>query len=332
MKKDSRSKHNKVMSLQEAIKKYVNNGLDISIGGFTLNRNPMAAVYEIIRQQIKDLHIYAHSNGQGVDELIGAGCVRSIEIAYSGTGRFAPTCINFSKAAESAQLIIEDYSNFQMTSRFIAGAMGVPFFPILSSLGTDIIEKWGISPDIRKNNPKLANKKLVVIDNPFLDKTKHNQDSKVVLVPAINPSVTIIHVQRADMRGTSQIDGLSFSDIEQAKASEHLIVTCEELVSEDMLRQDPSKNCIPFFYVDAVVHQPFGAYPTACYQYYDYDPEYLRNYKKIAKDGSINDHFENYVFSFKDFNQMLDMIGAEHLQKIRAISPYGYAKNLDRSN
>jgi len=85
----------KVMGLTHAIRRYVTDGCHISIGGFTVNRNPMAAVYEIIRQRKKGLHLYAHSNGQGVDELIGAGCVAKLEIAYAGNGRFAPTCVRF---------------------------------------------------------------------------------------------------------------------------------------------------------------------------------------------------------------------------------------------
>ena len=96
----------KIMDLSTAVGCYVRDGSHISIGGFTLNRNPMAAVYEIIRQDIKDLHLYAHSNGQGVDELIGAGCVTKLEIAYAGSGRFAPTCIRFRKAVEIGTLTL----------------------------------------------------------------------------------------------------------------------------------------------------------------------------------------------------------------------------------
>ena len=136
----------KTISLSEAVTKFVFSGCHLSIGGFTASRNPMAAVYEIIRQKISNIHLYAHSNGQGVDELIGAGCVSRLEIAYAGTGRFAPTCVRFKKAAQSGAIAIEDYSNYQMTLRFMAGAMGVPFLPTRSSLGTDIIEKWGAFP------------------------------------------------------------------------------------------------------------------------------------------------------------------------------------------
>ena len=140
----------KVMSLSEAVERFVFPGAHISIGGFTLNRNPMAAVYEIIRQEITGLHVYAHSNGQGVDELVGAGCVSKIEIAYAGTGRFAPTCICFRKAAEAGRIAVEDYSNYQMTLRFMAGAMGVPYLPTRSGLGSEILEKWGFPAEERQ--------------------------------------------------------------------------------------------------------------------------------------------------------------------------------------
>ncbi|MRR11705.1 CoA transferase subunit A, partial [bacterium] len=105
----------KVMGLAEAVERFVPDGAHLSIGGFTCNRNPMAAVYEVIRRRRRGLHLYAHSNGQGVDELVGAGCVARIEIAYAGTGRFAPTCIRFRKAVEKGLILFEDYSTYQMT-------------------------------------------------------------------------------------------------------------------------------------------------------------------------------------------------------------------------
>ena len=132
-------RHSKVKNLKTAIEEAFYDGIHLSIGGFTINRNPMAAVYEIIRCGIKDIHLYAHSNGQGVDELIGAGCVSRLEIAYGGAGRFAPTCIRFRKAVEMGILEVEDYSNYQMTLRFLAGAMGLPFMPTRSALESDIV-------------------------------------------------------------------------------------------------------------------------------------------------------------------------------------------------
>ena len=124
-----KSQADKVMGLKEAVALLVTDGCHLSIGGFTINRNPMAAIYEIIRQGKKDLHLYAHSNGQGVDELIGAGCVKRLEIAYAGSGRFAPTCIRFRRAVENGELSVEDYSNYHMTLRFLAGGHGFAFSP-----------------------------------------------------------------------------------------------------------------------------------------------------------------------------------------------------------
>ena len=143
----------KVMSLKMAVSRFVKDGAHISIGGFTVNRNPMAAVYEIIRQKKRGLHLYVHSNGQGVDELIGGGCVSRLEIAYGGTGRFAPTCVRFRKAVENGSLEVEDYSNYHMTLRFAAGAMGVPFLPVRSGMGTDIVAQWRFDAATRQADP-----------------------------------------------------------------------------------------------------------------------------------------------------------------------------------
>ncbi len=318
----------KVMDLESAIRTYVTDGCHLSIGGFTLNRNPMAAVYEIIRQGLRKLHVYAHSNGQGIDELIGAGCVEKIEIAYGGTGRFASTCIRFRKAVEKKRLIVEDYSNYQMTLRFLAGAMGVPFLPTQSSLGSDILRKWGFTPEIRAENPRIPNKKMVVIENPF---DSWGDTEKVVLLPSIVPDVTIIHAQKADRQGTVRMRGLPFADVEQAKAAKHLIVTCEEIAEPGELRQDPDFNQIPFFLTDAVVPVPMGAYPTACFGYYDYDPIYLKEYSRVAKDDALyGDYIEKSIKGLKDHAALIDSVGKERMEMIKADPERGYARNLDR--
>jgi glutaconate CoA-transferase subunit A len=319
---------NKVVDLAEAIDAYVPTGAHISIGGFTINRNPMAAVYEIIRQKKTGLHLYVHSNGQGADELIGAGCVDRLEIAYGGSGRFAPTCIRFKKAVEAGRIQVEDYSNYHMTLRFTAGAMGVPFLPTRSGLGTDIVNKWGFSKEMRRNDPGLPDQKLLVTDNPF---SGWADTEKVVLVPAINPDVTIIHVQKADRQGTVRIDGLPFADVEQAKAAQHLVVTCEELAPAGSLREDADRNRIPFFCVDAVVHVPFGAYPTACYGVYDYDPVFLNNYRQWARqESSYRIYLEKMVHGTGNHSEFMQQIGEDRIQAIAADPGAGYAVGLDR--
>lgn len=318
----------KLMDLAEAIERFVKPGSHLSIGGFTINRNPMAAVYEIIRQKIIGLHLYAHSNGQGVDELVGAGCVDKLEIAYAGSGRFAPTCIRFRKAVENGDIVVEDYSNYQMTLRFLAGAMGVPFLPTRSGLGTSIIDNWGFPSELRQTDPKIPNKKLVVQDNPFL---AWGEATRLVLVPAINPDVTILHVQKADRQGTVRIEGLTFADVEQAKAAQHLIITCEELVGSDHLRSAPDQNQIPFFCVDAVVTVSYGAYPTACYRHYDYDPIYLNQYREAAKDDArYQNYLDTFVYGVVNHTMLMERIGRGRCDKIAADPRTGYAVDLDR--
>jgi glutaconate CoA-transferase subunit A len=319
----------KVMNLSEAIHRFVHDGDHISIGGFTITRNPMALAYEVIRQGKKHLHVYVHSHGQAFDLLIGAGCVDAIEVSYGGTARFSPGGgIQFKKAIEGGKIRFEDYTNFQMTLRFLAGAMGLPFMPIRSLLGTDVINKWGFDEEFRTHNPRIPKKKMAVVENPF---TRNGKDERVVLVPAINPDVTLIHVQQADRQGTVRIKGLTYTDVEQAKAAKYLIVSCEELVETEVIRENPDQNQIPFFIVDAIVIVPYGAHPTACYGYYDYDPLHFNLYREMASDdGTFRQYLNEYVFGVKSHGNYLDKIGKDRLSEIKADPKLGYRSGLDR--
>ena len=156
----------KLMTVGQAVERFVHDGDQICVGGFTITRNPMASTYEIARRRIKDLHLVAHSNGQALDVLVGAGCVRRLDIAYGGNGRFAPTCIRFRKAVERGELQVEDYTNNMMSLRFLAGALSVPFIPSKSGLGTDVVEKSGFPPELRGEDG-VPCEKVIVIDDPF---------------------------------------------------------------------------------------------------------------------------------------------------------------------
>ncbi|HOL06637.1 MAG TPA: CoA-transferase, partial [Syntrophorhabdaceae bacterium] len=204
----------KLMGIDTAVKRFIKDGSQIALGGFTVVRNPMAVAYEIIRQRIKDLHVVCHSHGQALDVLIGAGCVKRLEIAYGGNGRYAPTCIRFKKAIQQGDIEFEDYSNYQMSLRFLAGALNIPFIPTKSGLGSDLLTHEGFSEDIRKQK-KVARKKLSVMQNPFSE-----EEDNVVLLPALNPDIALIHVQYVGEDGTVRIKGLTFADIEQAKSAD----------------------------------------------------------------------------------------------------------------
>ncbi|MCU0595458.1 MAG: CoA transferase subunit A [Desulfobacterota bacterium] len=315
----------KLMSLEESVSRFVTDGCQLSIGGFTVTRNPMAAVYEIVRQRIRNIHLVAHSNGQGLDVLIGAGCVKRVEIAYGGNGRYAPTCFRFRRAVEQGWIEFEDYSNYQMSLRFLAGALSIPFIATKSGLGSDLLRQQGFSEEIRKQD-KVARKKFEVIQNPFAE-----EEDRVVLLPALTPDVTILHAQYVGEDGTVRIKGLTFADVEQAKSAHVVIVTCEEIVPRAFIRLDPDQNTMPGFFVDAIVKVPYGAHPTACLGFYDYDPKHLNHYKKVAKDdGSFKKYLEEWVYSVPTHEAYLDRVGAQALLSIKANPVVGYAQGLDR--
>jgi len=315
----------KLMTLEDAVRCFIKNGSQIAIGGFTVTRNPMALAYEIVRQGIKDIHLVCHSHGQALDVLIGAGSVKRLEIAYGGNGRYAPTCIRFKKAIQGGEIQFEDYSNYQMSLRFLAGALGIPFIPTKSGLGSDLINLEGFPPEIR-NEKKVASKKYVVTQNPF-----NGEDDKVVLLPALNPDVAIMHAQYVGEDGTVRIKGLTFADIEQAKSADTVIVTCEEIVPRSFIRLDPDQNSLPPFFVDAIVKIPYGAHPTAVYTCYDYDPKHLNLYKKVADDDrTFKEYLDEWVYGIKSHEEYLEKIGSTTLLQIKANPVLGYAVGLDR--
>jgi len=315
----------KLMSAEEAVKKFISDGFQIALGGFTVSRNNMAIAREIIRQGKKDLYLVCHSHGQALDILIGAGCVARLEIAYGGMGRFAPTCVRFRKAVCSGAIEVEDYSNYQMSLRFLAGSMGLPFMATKSGLETDIVHREGFSPETRGAN-RVPSKKLFVMGNPF-----NGPGDEVVLLPALTPDVALIHAQYVGEDGTVRIKGLTFADLEQARSADHVIVTCEEIVPLSYIRQDPDQNSLPPFLVDAVVQVPYGAHPTACPHFYDYDPRHLHLYREAASDDRrFRRYLKEWVYEISSHEQYLEKVGTSNLMRIKASPALGYARRLDR--
>ena len=316
--------NDKVMTAKEAVSRFVRDGDQVALGGFTVNRNPMTLIREIVRQGKKNLYLVVHAQGQSMELLIGAGCVSRVELGYGGLARFAPTGECFKRAACAGTIEVEDYSNYHMTLRFLAGAMGLPFVVTPSGLETDIVRKSGFSPDARGQG-KVPKHKLKVVANPL------EEEEDVVVLPPLHPDVALMHVQYVGEDGTVRIKGLTFTDVEQAKAAERVIVTCEDIVPAEWIRSDPDQNCLPHFFIDAIVHVPYGAHPTACYQYYDYDPTHLNMFKKLSEDDqSFRKYLDEWVFPFETQGDYLAKVGASNLLKIRASPVVGYAKGLDR--
>ena len=241
-----RSLREKVMSLEEAAA-LVPDGASVGIGGSTISRTPMAMIWALIRAGRKDL-VCARSITSSEGELLFAsGTSQHILTSWFSQGIVWGVSRVMRRYTETGRARFEEWSHMAVGLRFRAGAMGVPFLPMRSMMGSDLI---GQLPDAR------------VIDCPFTGE-------KLVLVPALNPDVALLHVQRCDAYGNAQIDGLPFMDIDLAMAANRVILTTERIVSNEQIRRAPDQTKIPFLAVDAVVEVPFGSAPHECYGLYE---------------------------------------------------------------
>jgi len=304
----------------------VPDGATISIGGFTTQRHPMAFVYELIRLGRRNLYLFGHSPGGDWDILIGAGCVKRVELAYEADEAFNTVGPRWRSAVERGEIEWEDYSNFSMVARFTAGAMGIPFMPVRSLLGSDLVRQEALTPEQRAADPRTPTRKLHVMGSPF------NPSDRVVLVPAIHTEFAVLHVQKATAQGTVRIEGQTFADPQQALCADTVIVTAEEIVEEDVLRREPERNQIPFFAVHHVCRVPYGSHPYAVFNYYDYDPLQLKEYHESARDdASYRRYLDKYVYAVKDHEAYLDAVGGRaRLEALKASPEFGYRPDLKR--
>ena len=315
----------KMIGFQEAAA-LVPDGATLSTGGFTTQRHPMAFIYELIRLKRRNLYLFGHSPGGDWDILIGAGCVKRVELAYEADEAFNTVGPRWRRAVERGEIEWEDYSNFSMVARFTAGAMGIPFMPVRSLLGSDVVRKETLTPDERAADPRTAAKKAHVMASPF------NPADRVVLVPAIHTEFAVLHVQKATAGGTVRIEGQSYADIQQALCADTVIVTAEDIVDEDDLRRTPELNPIPFFVVKHVCHVPYGAHPYAVYNYYDYDPVQLKEYHESARDdAAYRAYLDKYVYGIRDHRAYLEAVGGPgRMRELKASPGYGYSPDLKR--
>jgi glutaconate CoA-transferase subunit A len=292
-----RSLREKVMSLDEAAA-LVPDGASLAIGGSTLSRTPMAMIWALIRAGRKDLHCARGITSSEGELLFASGASRHLLTSWFSQGIVWGVSRIMRLYTETSRARFEEWSHLAMGLRFRAGAMGVPFLPMRSMMGSDVI---GQLPDIR------------LIDCPFTGE-------KLVLVPALNPDFALIHVQRCDAYGNAQIDGLPFMDVDLAMAANRVILTTERIVSNDQIRRVPDHTKIPFLAVDAVVEVPFGSAPHECYGLYEPLFEHLDSYaaqiRQDPEDG-IRAYLERYVYGPQSWTEYLDRLGLAELLHAR---------------
>lgn len=313
----------KVMSLKDAVSKFVEDGDSLCLGGFTTNRKPYAAVYEILRQGQKGFIGYGGPAGGDWDMLIGEDRLTAYINCYTANSGYTNVLRRFRKKIENGTLIFEDYSQDVIMLMLHAASLGLPYLPVRLMMGSDVADKWGISKEVRETIEKLPNEKLIEVENPFVP------GEKVLAIPVPKLDTAIIHVQKASPDGTCSIEGDEFHDVDIAIAARKCIVTCEELVSDEEIRKNPSANSIPGFCVNAVVHAPHGAHPSQVYNYYDYDKEYYIHYDKITKTEEDFKAFLNeWVYEVKTHEEYLEKLGVNRLLRYKNVQGFGYAAKV----
>jgi len=316
-KNKSTSMDEKAMSMQEAVSKFVSDGSYLASGGFGHVRVSMAGIYEIIRQKKRHLTVSGKTSVHDLDCLIAAGCVDNVEAAYSFGHEIRGLSPASRRAVESGKVkAITEWSNASLQWRYKAAASGLPWMPSYVLLGTDTFKHSAAK----------------VVQDPFTGKP-------ICLIPACYPDVGLIHVNRCDKYGNSQIDSTLVEDFELARAAKRLIISAEEIISDDEIRKTPWRTSIPYFYVDAVVEAPYGCHPCNMPGKYYFDEEHISEYLALSKtEEGAELYFDKYVFNVEDFSQYLDLVGGkkklnylEKLEQGKGKFIYPWAKNLEES-
>ena len=284
----------KLTSLDNAIQEHVHNGDLIYAAGFT-HLIPFAAGHEIIRQNIKDLVLARATPDLIYDMMVAAGCARKVIFSYIGNPGVGS--LRFVRGEiEAGRLEWEEYSHFGMISRLQAGATGLPFMPMNPTAAIDL---------------ELANPNYKQVKDPYSGKS-------VVVVPALNPDVASVHVQRADENGNAHIWGILGEQKEAAFAAKHVIITAEEIVDETIIRSDPNRTLIPGFIVDAVCHVPYCSHPSYTQGYYDRDNSFYLEWDKISSSReAVLEWLEEWVYGLNNHTEYWDKLGAETHQRLK---------------
>lgn len=297
----------KLQSLSDAIKKYVTDGDVVYAAGFT-HLIPFAAGHEIIRQGRKNLTLARATPDLIYDQLVAAGCARKVIFSYMGNPGVGSLRI-VRAAIERGDLEWEEYSHFGMITRLQAGASGLPFLPM----------KLTGAHDLEKANPLIKR-----VADPY-------SGEEVVVVPALNPDVAIVHVQRADANGNAHLWGIVGEQKEVAFASKKVILTAEEIVDEEIIRSDPNRTLIPGFIVNAVCQVPYAAHPSYAQGFYDRDNEFYLNWDKVSESiDQVKKYLDDWVFALKDRGEYWEKLGKVVHSRLkiesRLSSPVDYGK------
>jgi glutaconate CoA-transferase subunit A len=286
----SRKLENKLMSVKDAVAKFVHDGDYLVVGGFGANRIPTAACHEILRQGRKNMGFAGHTSTHDFQIMCAGKVFDKLDAAYVVGLEARGLSPNARRYMQSGEVEVTEWTNYGLSVRLKAAAAGTSFYPTRNVMGTDTL--------------KFSAAKVVKC--PFTG-------TNYALFPALYPDVTILHVHEADIYGNCRIRGITVSDLDAARASKRVIVTCERLIHNDEIRRDPSYTVIPFWCVDAVCEVPFGSYPGNMYGEYFSDEDHLKEWLKVEENPEEFKAFlDKNIYSCKDHFDYIEKNGGMH--------------------
>lgn len=284
----------KLISLAEAVARYVQDGDTVYAAGFT-HLIPFAVGHEIIRQRRRNLTLARATPDLVYDQMVAAGCAKKVIFSYMGNPGVGSLRL-VRAAVEAGELEWEEYSHFSMISRLTAGATGLPFMPMNPTAAGDL---------------ERANPSYRTVTDPYTG-------GQVVVVPPLKPDVAIVHVQRADEEGNAHIWGIIGEQKEAAFASQRVILSAEEIVPAEVIRSDPNRTLIPGFIVDAVCHVPFCSHPSYTQGYYDRDNAFYLEWDEISKDRQrAQAYLDEWVYGVKDRQEYWEKLGPQVHRRLK---------------
>ncbi len=292
----AKSAGEKLTTVEDAAAR-VRDGDVVAAGGCLFSRTPMALVREVLRQRRQGLTLVRNLMCTEGEFMMAAGAVERVVTAWMSIGLPWGVSRVMREYVEGGKVAFEEWSHLALGLRFRAAAMGVPFLPTLTMLGSDLVGVAGMK----------------TVTDPYTGQT-------LGAVPALFPDVALLHVHRADRFGNCQIDGYPHMDADIARAAATVLVTTEEVVPEEEIRRQPDRTVIPGFLVDALVLQPFGAYPHECYGLYEADFEHFQEYTDAIQAGGVRavaDYLDRYVYGPASYVAYLDLFGGERLARQR---------------
>ena len=284
----------KLMSVSDAVARFVHDGDYLASGGFGGNRIATALLHEVVRQERTNLGFAGHTTTHDFQILAAGTRTRKqifsrLDAAYILGLEARGLSAQARRLMESGEVEVCEWTNYALACRFRAAATGVPFVPVRSMLGTDTFRESAAKE----------------IECPFTGKS-------LTAVPALYPDVALIHVHESDLFGNCRIRGITVADWDLSRASKHVIVSAERIVSTDEIRNDPNATAIPAFCVDAVCHVPYGSYPGNMAGEYFSDEAHLKAWLDAERDVEAYRAFlDKYLYGVDCFESYLEICGGE---------------------